>query len=95
MRGLDCLGKIEIGVDASDVAKMFGGLLSGTGGILSGGKKSADGHGDDSKAAAAERQRLEEEKRKAEQSAATMQKVAIGVGAAAVAGGLYLLKVRK
>lgn len=92
--GLDCLGaNTEIGMQGTDIAKMFGNLLSGTGGILASGAPKKGG-GDEG-AAAAERRRLEEEKRKAEESAATMKKVAIGVGVAAAAGGLYWLKTRK
>ncbi len=86
-------GTTEIGIEGTDIAKMFGNILSGTGGVMSsatGGKKADDSQ------AAAERKRLEEEKRKAEQSASTM-KTALVVGGVAVAaiGGGFLLKSRK
>lgn len=89
MYGLDYLGTTEIGVEGTDIAKMFGGLLSGTGGILSG-KKPAQG----SDAAAAEAlKQAEAAKKQAEASAARTKKIAIGVGGAAiVAAGFWWLK---
>jgi hypothetical protein len=92
MSGLDSLGATEIGIDGFDVAKMFGNLISGTGGILSAGGKKQDGNAQ----AVAERARLEEEKRKADESAKQMKTIAINVGAAAlVGGGLLLYRGRK
>lgn len=85
-------GATEIGIEGTDIAKMVGNALSGTGGIMSagGGKKSDDSQ------AAAERKRLEEEKRKAEQSAASMKTYLIAGGAAVAAvGGVLFLKSRK
>lgn len=85
-------GATEIGIEGTDIAKMFGNLMSGTGGILSAGSGKK---GDDSQAAA-ERKRLEEDKRKAEQSASTMKTALIAGGVAVAAvGGAYLLKTRK
>jgi len=88
--GLDCLGATEIGMEGTDIAKMFGNLMSGTGGILaSGGSKKQDDSG------ASERKQIEEYLRKAEQSASSLKTalVAGGVAVAAI-GGVFLLKSR-
>ena len=91
MTGLDFLGS-TLGVEGMDIAKMFGGLLSGAGGMMAPGKK--DDKGD--KAAAEKLKQLEEDKRKAEQSAGTL-KTGLKVGGALAVGaaGLYWFKVRK
>jgi len=90
MTGLDFLGS-AVGLDATDIAKMFGGVLSGTGGVLAS-RDSAKGD----KASAEKLKQMEEDKRKAEKMASTMR-TALVAGGATVAGalGLYWLKVRK
>lgn len=87
MADLDFLGA-TIGMEGMDIAKMFGGLLQGTGGLLSAGQKKDD-------KGAAEKLKLEEEKRKAEQSAATMKTALIAGGAVAVTALGVLLFKRK
>lgn len=79
-----------IGAEPVDIAKMFGQMLSGAGGMF---KPQAKGQ--DAAVAAAAIAKAQEEKQRAEASAARMKTGLLAAAAAGVVGGAWWLKSRK
>lgn len=79
-----------IGAEPTDIAKMFGQMLSGAGGMF----KPQAQPGQDAAASVAIA-KAQEEKRRAEESAARMKTGLLAAAAAGVVGGAWWLKSRK
>lgn len=78
-----------IGAEPVDIAKMFGQMLSGAGGMFKPQAKGQDA------ATAAAIAKAQEEKQRAEASAARMKTGLLAAAAAGVVGGAWWLKSRK
>ncbi len=78
-----------IGAEATDIAKMFGQMLSGAGGMFKPQSKGQDA------VAVAAMLKAQEDKQRAEASAARMKTGLLAMAAAAAVGGAWWLKSRK
>lgn len=78
-----------IGAEPTDIAKMFGQMLSGAGGMFKPQPKGQDA------AAVAAMLKAQEDKQRAEASAARMKTGLLAMAAAAAVGGVWWFKSRK